>query len=276
VTDVPVVDAREWIDRLGGELVVQARLLRGLLDAIEPDPVWEWAELSCSVAEGRGDAMSDLDLGLGHRGEQPPPVAAVTDLLTGLSDVVEVADAPWDDFHRWWVQYENGGQVDLVVMPAAVRPGRAPGSVALLDRTGQLAETFTPGVWTACPDDPRRWLLDGWEALSNVNKYLRRGSVLEAVDQLARARQRIFQLWAAGEGVPYPSFGLTSLLDHPATLPPDIAATYATPDGSAVGAALSAAHTLAAAGRHAQPGLDTPLRAYVIGRLAAVQTSDGG
>jgi hypothetical protein len=270
-----VVDAREWIDGLGDDLVVQAGLLHGLLDVIEPDLAWEWAELSCSVAEGRGDAMSDLDLGLGHRGGVPPPVCSVTEMLTGLSDVVEVAEQPWDEFHRWWVQYENGGQIDLVVMPAAVRPGRAPGSVALLDRAGRLGETFTPRVWTADPEDPRHWLLDGWEALSNVNKYLRRGSALEACEQLARARQRIFQLWAVGEEVPYPSFGLTSLLDYPATLPPDIESTYATPDGSAVAAALSAARALAAAGRHAHPGLDTRLRARVVGQLSAIAMKDG-
>ena len=80
----------------------------------------------------------------------------------------------------------------------------------------------------AGPDDPRNWLFDGWEALGNVAKYLRRGSVLEALEQVHRARERVFQLWAAGLGVPYPSFGLTSLLDEPSpSLPPGIEDTYA-------------------------------------------------
>jgi hypothetical protein len=96
------------------------------------------------------------------------------------------------------------GQVDLVVLPAHDRPERAPGAVALLDRSGRLAGEFVPTALRPGPDEPRQWLLDGWEALSNVAKYLRRGSLLEAVDQLRHGRQRVLQLWAAGQGVDYP------------------------------------------------------------------------
>src|SRR4051812_12495828 len=40
------------------------RLLGGLLSAVEADQRFEWLELGCSVANGRGDELSDLDLGL--------------------------------------------------------------------------------------------------------------------------------------------------------------------------------------------------------------------
>jgi hypothetical protein len=36
-----------------------------LLEAVEADPDWRWLELGCSIAQERGDALSDLDLGLG-------------------------------------------------------------------------------------------------------------------------------------------------------------------------------------------------------------------
>jgi hypothetical protein len=87
-----------------------------------------------------------------------------------------------------------------------------------------------------------------------------------------RVRQRIFQLWAAGGGVPYPAFGLTSLLDEPdPDLPPGIASTYAGPERAAVlSAARAAADLLHRSADRAQPGLDTPLREYVTTRLAAL------
>jgi hypothetical protein len=125
--------------------------------------------------------------------------------------------------------------------------------------------------------------MDGWEALSNIVKYVRRGSLLEAVDQLHRVRERIFQLWAAGGGVAYPAFGLTSLLDEPEPeLPPGIEGAYAYRIGGAWwqrrGPAADLLHAAGIrAGARARSGvgtgagsLDTPLRAYVGTRLAAL------
>ena len=271
------LDARQWIKGLGPELAVQSRLLDNLLTAVEADPRWEWLELGCSVAEGRGDELSDLDVGLGHAGAAPPPVDDVTGMLRRLGDVVDLSAHPWNGVPRWWVQYADGGQLDLVALPAADRPGRAPNSVALLDRYGRLAETFTPRVWAAAPDEPRHWLLDGWEALSNVAKYLRRGSLFEAIDQVHRARSRVLQLWAVGEGVAYPAFGLTSLLDNPgATLPPGIEASYPVPDPAAIlDPAIATADLLRRAGRHARPELDTPLGEYVTARLRIAGEREG-
>jgi hypothetical protein len=262
------LDAREWIAGLGPRLAVQARLLDGLLAAVEADPRWEWLELGCSVANGRGDELSDLDLGIGYTDEAA--MSTVDRLLRGLGPVVDLSAAPYGGMPRWWVQYADGGQIDLVAMPAQRRPGLAPGGVALLDRAGRLTVGFTPSVWRAGPDDPRTWLMDGWEALSNVVKYVRRGSLLEALDQVHRVRERIFQLWAAGGDVPYPAFGLTSLLDEPVPdLPPGIGSCYAVPSpDSVVAAARAAADVLRTAGERLRPGLDTPLRGYVVERLA--------
>lgn len=121
----------------------------------------------------------------------------------------------------------------------------------------------------------QNWLLDGWEALSNVATYLQRGSVLEAIEQLHRTRGRIYQLWAVGEAVPYPAFGIVSLLDDQAPcLPPDVEDTYAVASwGSVQTATIATSKLLAAAGGHAQPGLDTALRGYVSARLRNLKTS---
>ena len=191
--------ARQWIRGLGPELLVQALLVEALLTAVEVDARWDWLELGCSVAEGRGDALSDLDVGLGYVGEQPPPVEEVSDMLRRLGEVIDLSASLWNGVPRWWIQYADGGQIDLVVLPASSRTGRAPGSVALLDRTGRLSDTFTPQISRASPEDLHGWLLDGWEALSNVAKYLQRGSILEAIEQIHRARTAVFRLWTAGE-----------------------------------------------------------------------------
>jgi hypothetical protein len=63
-----MTDARQWIGALGGRLIVQARLLDSLLGAVEADDRWEWLELSCSVASGRGDELSE-----GSARDEPRP-----------------------------------------------------------------------------------------------------------------------------------------------------------------------------------------------------------
>ncbi len=264
-----MTSAEDWISALPSELAAQRALLHRLLAAVTVDQQWDWLELGCSVAEGRGDALSDLDVALGYATAGPPPVEVVTALVEGLGSVVEVSAQPFDGRPRWWVQYQDGTQLDLVVVSADYRPGRAPGSVALLDRSGRLTDTFTPSLWSAAADDPRNWMLDGWEALANVAKYLHRQSVLEALEQLSRARERVLQLWAIAEQVPYPAFGLVSLLDNPgASLPPAIEATYARASAHDVRtAALTTAALLGMAADRAQPGLATALRPYVIRRL---------
>ena len=198
-------------------------------------------------------------------------------MVRSLGDVVAVSAQPWDGMPRWWVQYSDGAQLDLVVGPAAERPGRAPGAVVLFDRSmGRFDDEFVPSVLRADPEEPRQWLLDGWEALSNVAKYLRRGSLLEAIEQLHRARQRAFQLWCVGERVEYPRFGLTSLLDaESATLPPNVESTYPVVETESVRVAASAlAQVLRIAGSHAEGAPDTPLSEYVISRLQ--QARPGG
>ena len=266
------VDGLGWVDSLPGSLARQARLLRALILAVEGDPRWEALELGCSLAAGRGDELSDLDVGLWHASGDRPADEDVDRLVAGLGEVVEVSAQPWDGTPRWWVQYADGAQLDLVVGAADDRGGRAPGGVMLVDRGGRFATEFTPSVLRAKPGEPRQWLLDGWEALGNTAKYLHRGSLLEAVEQIHRARQRVFQLWAAGEGVDYPLFGLTSLLDHDiAVLPPRIEATYPTIEHVSVAeAAIALAELLRFAGQHADQAMSTPLEAYVVTDLQRV------
>jgi hypothetical protein len=123
----------KWVDALPASLDRQARLLRALVAAAAGDPRWEALELGCSLAAGRADELSDLDVGLWHVPGDRPADADVDQLVESLGDVVEVSAQPWDGTPRWWVQYADGTQLDLVVGAADDRGGRAPGGVMLLD-----------------------------------------------------------------------------------------------------------------------------------------------
>lgn len=268
---VSAAAGRAWAEELPDQLHKQKAKLAALIDAVDADARWEALELGCSVAAGRADELSDLDVGLFYGSSGRPDDDAVDRMVRGLGDVIEVSAQPWEGMPRWWVQYADGAQLDLVVLAADSRPGCAPGAVMLLDRMGLFAHQFTSSLLRTDPLTQRQWVLDGWEALSNVAKYLQRGSFLEAIQQLHRARERVFQIWSANQEVDYPVFGLTSLLDDAGTLPPDIESTYPTIDRQeVVRAAEVLAGLLDRGGRAAVPPVDTPLGAFVLTRLASL------
>lgn len=194
-------------------------------------------ELQCSIARGAGDELSDLDIGMAVRDEAWEQVA---DALPGrLERIAAPLDRLVHTIPEWgtrphrriFVQYRNGRQVDLVVQPVSAVTGRVPGAVILFDPDGRMTEERIPGVAAATAADIRRWELLGWESLANVAKYLDRGSPWEALSRLTEARDLALRLWAVAEEVPYPLFGLTSLLDaDEPRLPDKLEATVARAD----------------------------------------------
>jgi hypothetical protein len=225
------------LDALLGHLPDHARILRRLIEAVERDPAWRWLELGCSVARGGGDALSDLDLGLGvDDAAWPAALAGLPDLLAGLGEVVDMLQhriAEWGDapHRRMFVQYADGVQIDLVATPASRRQGLPRGNIALYDPDRRLAAPVTPTILGATPEDIREWAFLGWIALADLDKYLRRGSLWEALERLHEARRQVWRLWAAAHAVEYPVFGLTAVLDAPAIgIPPGIEETVAALD----------------------------------------------
>ena len=175
-------------------------MIGALEAAVRAAGTWRWLEGCCSLAAGRGDEVSDVDAGIGYGAALDP---ATLDSLG--HELVHAAGEPIDvvahvvpgwppETRRFAVEYRNGVQLDLVLMPAARRVGLPTGDVAVVDKDGNLAQSWTPPV--ANPPtaaEAREWLLLGWWALSDVAKYVRRRS--------------------------FP----------PYELPPNLAATYATP-----------------------------------------------
>jgi predicted nucleotidyltransferase len=222
-----------WLDAL--TLEPHATVLRRLVAAAESEPAVRFIELCCSVARGAGDELSDLDLGLGLADESwPDALTRVGPILTGLGELVDLLEhriAEWGDVshRRFFAQYRNGVQVDLVASPVSRRPGMPVGSVALYDPDGRLQTTFTSSLERATPEDVREWAFLGWIALANLDKYLRRGSPWEALEQLHEARTNLWRLWAVVCAARYPAFGLTSALDlSPPAIPTGLEGTTST------------------------------------------------
>lgn len=118
------MDAHTWLESLPPDLAAQRDVLARLLAAVERDPRWRWLEIGCSIAEGRGDALSDLDLGLGVADDAwDEALADLPALLGSLGEVVGslhhrlsgMGDRP---HQRVFVQYAGGVQIDLVAMLA--------------------------------------------------------------------------------------------------------------------------------------------------------------
>ena len=254
-------------------------MLRRLLVGVRADSRWQILELSCSFARGAGDRYSDLDLGLGAREQAwPDCLQAIDPLVSALGEVVDILHQPiaeWGNrpHQRTFVQYRNGVQLDLVAFPTPPGIGLSPQSIALHDPDGLLHQTVTPRIMHANSTDIREWAFLGWTALADLTKYLRRGSLWEALQRLHEARTQVWRLWAAAQNVPYPLFGLTAVLDEPqAGVPPGIESTVAALEendllraGQACALLLEGAGALAA--KRLQANFPTDMATYVISEL---------
>lgn len=215
----------DWLATL--TLHGHATVLRRLVTEAESQPAFRFIELCCSVARGAGDDLSDLDLALGVADEAwPDALPAVASTLADIGELVDLLEhriAAWGDrpHRRFFAQYRDGVQVDLVALPASGRPGMPLGSIALYDPDDRLVTTLTSSLERASADDVREWAFLAWIALANLDKYVRRRSAWEALEQLHEARTHVWRLWAVACGAPYPTFGLTSAFDQspPAPLP---------------------------------------------------------
>ena len=226
-----------WLEALRARLPRHAELIDALLEVCRADERIRVLELQASIARGAGDELSDLDLGMAVRDDEWERVGdELPDRLRRIAPTVDLLShviAEWGTrpHRRLFVQYADGRQIDLVVQPAASVTGRVSGAIVLHDPDGRLAEERAVNVAVATAADVRAWEVLGWESLSNVAQYLERGSAWEALARLDQARDLALRLWAAGEGVPYPLFGLTSLLDvDPPRLPAGLEATAARAD----------------------------------------------
>lgn len=221
------------------ELPVHAAVIDGLRRQVERSDQWRWLELSCSLASGRGDEHSDVDAAIGHTLAAEDLESSGEELVRSVTPVVDLlvhVGPGWPpESCRVAVEYEVGVQLDLLLMPASRRQGLPNGAMAIVDKDDVLVDPWTPPV--AAPpteQEAREWVMLGWWAISDTAKHLRRGSLFEAVERMSEARQHALRLFAASHEIPYPSFGMVSLLDfEPFELPVALERTYAVPGSAA-------------------------------------------
>jgi hypothetical protein len=277
---IPGVHTSDPLASIRSRLPRHATMLDSMCAVVAGDERWRFLELGCSLGAGGGDELSDIDAGVGYADIE------AGDLYDAAREFAMQLDAPvdlvvhrldgWpDDTCRVAAEYAGGLQLDVVFMPAASRRGLPDRSIAVADKDDRLHVTVTPqSRLPPAIEVVREWVVLGWWAVATADKYVRRGSLFEAVQAIDEARTQALRLWAAGHGVPYAVFGLTSLLDFPPFTTPDgLVATYAVPDNkNAVAAANRATADLldtASASATAAFGSDvaSPLSPVVRDRL---------
>ncbi|HEY9408025.1 MAG TPA: hypothetical protein VIP77_00465 [Jiangellaceae bacterium] len=215
------------------------------------DTPWcEWVELGGSLARGAGDAWSDVDAGLGVLTDGVAFAERRDIALAAAGTFAQVADTlvqPYGTGDRpadhLVVQYADGRQLSLVVMPAENRPGLPPGSRAVLDRAGRLSTPYVPPVASADAGQVREWAFLAWWALADVAKHARRASVWRAIGALDEARTHVWQVHAAALGLDYPGYGAVSVENAAGASPAGIEQTL--PAAATAPAILAAARALA-------------------------------
>ncbi len=268
-------DGRAWIESQPDELAGQREIMLRLLDWCESDERARWLAVGCSVGRGAGDRLSDLDMGLGVEADDFE--AAVTDVHQAVDSAAELVDSYRHKLQgvtithaRIFAQYTDRCQIDLVVMPVPEGFGGIKDFVLLYNADERL-----PAEWVQQPVTPaqvREWAFGGWACLADVGKYLRRGSLWEALGQLHQARAEFWKLLAASYGVPNPQYGVTSILDFaPDRMPAELAGTVSPLD---TGGLLAAARDLASRLNSAGDLLDPDLSATLPNAMAAYITAD--
>ena len=234
-----MADGRSWIAALPPRLSRQGGALAVLLDFCEASAAVSSFSVGCSLGRGASDELSDVDAAIGvdtPRGTTGADLvrqveAALVDHLRAeeLIDIWRDESSTGDFFlRRLFAQLRTGVQLDLaVIAEAEVRRGEAaPDFVSLYRTGGHRDEGAMASAYLVSADQIAAWTFQGWRALLDADKYLRRASAWEAHQRLHEARQQIWALWAAARGTSYPQHGLSQVLDQdPPVLPENVEAT---------------------------------------------------
>jgi predicted nucleotidyltransferase len=239
-------DPRAWITNLPRVVARQASVLRRLFDAVEDDQRIRAFRVRGSIARGSADEYSDLDTRIWVRDDHYEAVSAglpalVRSIGSTVDILFETAGSPY-----LFVQFTDGIQLELSSGRVSEASDRDYGVVVLLDRDGMWDQPYEPGR----PWDETLWLGWAWIALSDIDKYLRRGSLWEALTALEKARSLLLRHHAAEIGVRDPQYGVASILDYGGELPDGLESTVARLDAVEIRrAACACAALLSAYGR---------------------------
>lgn len=229
---------------LAARLPRHHEVLRRLIEGVRSEPRAVQLSVGCSLGRGAGDELSDIDAELSlEPAAWPEGLELVEVLVHSAGEVIELLHHRWGDAERsrrTAVVYADGVQLDLMVWPVDVWSGmHPPDTVVLYAKRPVFTRPWDPARGRAGEAQVREWVFLGWWALLDADKYLRRGSVWEARARLEEARDAVWRLAAAAQGLPFAEYGITTLLDAPVPqLPEGMAATVAGLDAGEVRAAV--------------------------------------
>ncbi|ACQ82337.1 hypothetical protein Bcav_4096 [Beutenbergia cavernae DSM 12333] len=205
---------------------------QGLVDALtawaERTPWVDWLELSGSLGRGAGDALSDVDAGLGVADGESLDVRR-DEALAAARAFAPVAGSlaqPWASGSHLVILYDDGRQLSLVVVPAEFRTGLPPEARALVDRAGRLATPLGPDRWVPDGGTRHEWAFLAWVAVGDAARHAHRGHPWRALRCLTEGRDLVWQLWAADLGLTYPHFGAVTVENAGAPVPPGLERTH--------------------------------------------------
>jgi predicted nucleotidyltransferase len=216
-------DPHAWISSLPRVVARQASVLRRLLDVTQADPRIRALRVRGSIARGTADEYSDIDTRVWiSDGEYEAALADLPALVRSIGPTLDILfETPGSPY--LFVQFADGVQLELSSGRASEASGRDHGAVVLMDRDGLWDQPYEPTpAW-----DRDLWLGWAWMALFDIDKYLRRDSLWEALTTLEKARSLLLRHHAAMTGMRDPEYGVTSLLDYGGRLPEGLESTVA-------------------------------------------------
>lgn len=241
-------DPRAWINSLPRDVSRQAGVLLRLLDALEADPNVRAFRVRGSIARGSADQYSDLDTRIWVSDSHYEAVLRrLPVIVRSIGSVLDILfETPGSPY--LFVQFADGTLLELSSGRASEASDRDYGVVVLLDRDGMWDQPYEPTrAW-----DETLWLGWAWIALLDIDKYLRRDSLWEALVTLEKARSLLLCHHAAATGMRDPQYGVASILDYGGTLPEGLISTVAGLDAAEIRrAAYACGKLLIAYGRRA-------------------------
>lgn len=189
----------------------------------------DWVELAGSLGRGVGDALSDVDAGIGVHAlvQDDERIAEAAAAVEGFAPVAATLVQHWDGGIVHLVcAYLDGRQLSLVVFDEAARPGLPPQAVATVDKSNRLALRLDRGRWDADEGTVREWTFLAWTAVGDAARHRLREHPWRALKSLEEARDHLWKVWAHALGLEFALHGAVAVENAGAAPPGGIEDTH--------------------------------------------------
>lgn len=190
------------------------------------DTDWvDWVELGGSLGRGGGDALSDVDAGIGVD-DPAGRLAASRAAAEAFAPVAGTLVQDLGGVDHLMVVYRDGRQLSLVVFDQEKRDGLPPEATALVDKSDRLATELGPERWDADDATAREWTFLAWIAIGDAARHALRDHPWRALKALTDGRDNLWRLHARTLGLPFPAFGAVTVENADAAAPPGMRDTH--------------------------------------------------